>query len=49
MAFFFNKKVNKNPNDPAIRYEFLKWNKAGGKIKTGLTRRRNEEASIYFS
>jgi len=43
------KKVNKNPNDPTIRYEFLKWNKAGGKIVTGLTRRRNEEASIYFS
>ena len=43
------KKVNKNPNDPAIRYEFLKWNKAKGKIVTGLTRRRNEEASIYFS
>jgi lysozyme len=43
------KKVNKNPNDLTIRYEFLKWNKAGGKIVTGLTRRRNEEASIYFS
>jgi len=43
------KKVNKNPDDPSIRNEFLKWNKAGGKIITGLTRRRNEEASIYFS
>ena len=43
------KKVNKNPNDLTIRYEFLKWNKAKGKIVTGLTRRRNEEASIYFS
>lgn len=43
------KKVNKNPNDPSIRNEFIKWNKAGGKILAGLTRRRNEEASIYFS
>lgn len=43
------KKVNKNPNDLTIRQEFLKWNKGGGKIITGLTKRRNEEASIYFS
>lgn len=43
------KKVNINPDDPAIRVEFLKWNKGGGKIIMGLTRRRNEEADIYFS
>ena len=43
------KKVNINPNDLTIRQEFLKWNKAKGKIITGLTRRRNEEANIYFS
>lgn len=43
------KKVNKNPNDLSIRNEFLKWNKAGGKIVKGLTTRRNEEANIYFS
>jgi lysozyme len=43
------KKVNINADDPAIRYEFLKWNKAKGKIIVGLTRRRNEEARIYFS
>ena len=43
------KKVNINPDDPAIRYEFLKWNKAKGKIIVGLTRRRNEEVRIYFS
>lgn len=43
------KKVNKNPNDLSIRNEFLKWNKAGGKIIKGLTTRRNEEANIYFS
>ena len=43
------KKVNKDPNDPSIRAEFLKWNKAGGKLIKGLTRRRHEEADIYFS
>jgi lysozyme len=43
------KKVNANPNDPTIRAEFLKWNKAGGRALTGLTRRRTAEADLYFS
>ena len=43
------KKVNLNPNDPAIREQFLKWNKAGGKVIPGLTNRRKKEADIYFS
>lgn len=43
------KKINANPNDKSIKDEFLKWNKAGGKELTGLTRRRNEEALLYFS
>jgi len=43
------KKVNKNPNDLTIKAEFLKWNKAGGKVINGLTNRRNEEAILYFS
>lgn len=42
------KKVNINPEDPSIRTEFLKWNKAGGKVLTGLTRRREDEAKLYF-
>ncbi|MGL4790313.1 MAG: lysozyme [Anaerotignaceae bacterium] len=42
------KKVNANPNDPTIRTEFLKWNKAGGKVLAGLTRRREAEANLYF-
>lgn len=42
------KKIKVNPNDPTILKEFLKWNKAGGKIVVGLTKRRQEEASIYF-
>jgi lysozyme len=43
------KKVNKNPNDLTIKAEFLRWNKAGGKVLNGLTNRRNEEADLYFS
>lgn len=43
------KKVNVNPNDPTIRTEFLKWNKGGGKVLAGLTRRRTAEANLYFS
>lgn len=42
------KKVNVNPNDPTIFNEFLKWNKAGGKVLTGLTRRRQAEGNLYF-
>lgn len=43
------KKVNANPADASIRLEFLKWNKAGGKILAGLTKRRTQEANLYFS
>ena len=43
------KKVNKNPNDLTIKDEFLRWNKADGKVINGLTNRRNEEAILYFS
>jgi lysozyme len=43
------KKVNKNPSDPTIRAEFMKWNKGGGKVLLGLTRRRQAEADLYFS
>lgn len=42
------KKVNANPNDQSIRAEFMKWNKAGGKVLAGLTRRREAEANLYF-
>lgn len=43
------KKVNANPTDPSIAAEFMKWNKAGGKVISGLTRRRKAEADLYFS
>jgi len=42
------RKVNANHNDPTIRAEFLKWNKANSKVLAGLTRRREAEANLYF-
>ena len=42
------KKVNNNPNDPDIRAQFERWNRAGGKVLAGLTRRRKAEADLYF-
>ena len=42
------KKVNFNPNDLTIKNEFLKWNKAGGKVVKGLTTRREIESQIYY-
>lgn len=42
------KKVNTNPNDPSIWGAFLLYVKAGGKTVSGLVRRRNAEAHLYF-
>jgi lysozyme len=42
------KLVNTNPSDPLIKNEFLKWNKAAGKVLKGLTKRREAEAELYF-
>jgi len=42
------KKVNANPNDEAIRAEFMKWTKAGGKTLKGLVTRRTAAADLYF-
>lgn len=41
------KMVLSNPENPDISKEFLKWNKAGGKVLAGLTRRRKAEAHLY--
>jgi lysozyme len=43
------KMVIANPSNAAIRAEFMKWNKAGGKVLNGLTRRRQAEADLYFT
>ena len=42
------KKVKANTDDPAIRNEFARWNKGGGKVLPGLTRRRKDDADLYF-
>jgi lysozyme len=46
------KKIKANPNDPTIKDEFMKWNKArvGGKMTElrGLTRRREAESNLYY-
>ena len=43
------KKVNANPCDITISNEFAKWDKAGGKRLNGLTKRRHDEATLYFT
>jgi lysozyme len=43
------KKVNINPKDVNIIYQFGRWNKAKGKVLKGLTKRRKEESLLYFS
>jgi lysozyme len=41
--------INANPNNPQIEEQFLRWNRGGGKVLNGLTRRRTAEAKLYFS
>lgn len=41
--------VKANPDGANIRYEFSRWNKAGGTVLSGLIRRRKAEAELYFS
>lgn len=43
------KKVKINSNDPTIATEFRKWVYAGGKVLSGLVKRREAEANLYFS
>lgn len=42
------RKVKANPEDPAIRNEFMKWVHAGGRKLQGLVNRRKMEADHYF-
>jgi lysozyme len=41
------KRVNANPSDATIRDAFAMWNKAGGVVLAGLTKRRSAEALLY--
>ena len=43
------RKVNADPNDLTIKGEFTKWVWCKKKKSKGLTRRRIEEAKIYFN
>lgn len=42
------KKILVNTSDKSIYNEFLRWNKANGVELAGLTKRRKEEADLYF-
>lgn len=42
------RKINNDPCDENISYQFSRWNKAAGKVLKGLTKRRKEEAELYF-
>lgn len=42
------RKAKVDVNDPSISTEFMKWNKAGGKVLAGLTKRRKQESDLYF-
>jgi lysozyme len=42
------KKINIDKNDPTIFAEFLRWDKAAGKVLAGLKIRRQAEAKLYF-
>jgi len=42
------KRVNAYQDDD-VRYQFSRWNKSGGVVYAGLTRRRAEEADLYFT
>lgn len=43
------RKLKVNTNDATISYEFSRWKYAGGKVSTGLVKRRKEEAELYFN
>lgn len=43
------KMVNLDPDDPAIRGEFLKWVKVNNRVMPGLVKRRSAEADLYFT
>jgi len=43
------KEVDTNPNNPDIRNQFMRWVEPGTQFTVGLTRRRNDEANMYFT
>jgi GH24 family phage-related lysozyme (muramidase) len=43
------KLLNNNTDRGTVASEFLRWNKAGGKVLEGLTKRRNAEKTLFLS
>lgn len=43
------RKINEGAEEEEIRYQFSRWNKANGQELSGLTKRRKEEANLYFA
>ena len=43
------KKVNRNPSDKGIAYQFSRWVRANGRVLKGLQKRRKAESNLYFS
>jgi lysozyme len=41
--------INVNPSNIKIDEEFKKWNRGGGRVLSGLAKRRAEESKLYFS
>ena len=42
------KRIQDGAKDEVIAEEFKKWNKAGGKVLAGLTKRREAEANLWM-
>jgi lysozyme len=42
-------RINAYSTDPDIHNQFLRWNKGGGQVLPGLTKRRQAEAKLYFT
>ena len=41
--------INKDPNNPEITNQFMKWVRGGGKVINGLIKRRQIESKLYFT
>jgi lysozyme len=41
--------INKNPDNPEIANQFMKWVRGGGKVINGLIKRRQIESKLYFT
>lgn len=41
--------INKNPDNPLISNQFMRWVRGGGKVINGLIKRRQIESQLYFT